>query len=236
MDLQLSGKVILVSGGATGIGAAIVRDCASEGAIALIVDQDVDAGTRLQADLHNAGLRCEFFPVELDRADACASAAEHIVNKFGRLDALVINTNSDRGRGSAGDEQFAQTIERILIACYAIAHYALPGLKKAQGSIVNVVARTTSPGQPGYTLGETTNEAVLALTREWAAELLGYGIRVNAVIAEAGLPQAKQRGSLPTTSPEKRKTGEENIAVTVALLLSEKSAHTTGQHLFVDAH
>ena len=249
MDLQLNGKVILVTGGAKGIGAAIVRECAKEGAIAAIVDKDVEAGKALQSELRNAGRACEFVAAELDAAKACASAVESVVNGLGRLDGLVNNAGVNDGVGLEGGnpEEFVKSLERNLVHYYAMAHYALAALKKSRGSIVNISSKTAVTGQGGTSGYVAAKGAILGLTREWAAELLGFGIRVNAVIpAEVMTPLYKQWLAKHANPQEKlerivakiplgqRMTTAEEIAATVVFLLSDRSGHTTGQHLFVD--
>jgi L-fucose dehydrogenase len=249
MDLQLNGKVILVTGGAKGIGAAIVRACGSEGAIPVIADRDGDAGKLLQTELHKAGMASEFVEAELTTPTACAASVEFAVSKLGRLDALVNNAGVNDGIGleHGNPEQFVQSLQRNLIHYYAVAHYALPALKKARGSIVNISSKTAVTGQGGTSGYVASKGAILGLTREWAAELLSYGIRVNAVIpaevmtplyqqwlAKHPHPQEKLERIVSKIPLGQRMTTAEEIAATVVFLLSEKSAHTTGQHLFVD--
>lgn len=249
MDLQLDSKVILVTGGAKGIGAAIVRECAREGAIPVIADRDETAAKVLQTELQHAGGGCEFVPVELTSLKACAATVEHTVNKFGNLHALVNNAGVNDGIGlEHGDpEEFVKSLERNLVHYYAMAHYALPALKKARGSIVNISSKTAVTGQGGTSGYVASKGAILGLTREWAAELLSYGIRVNAVIpaevmtplyqqwlAKHPRPQEKLERIVSKIPLGQRMTSAEEIAATVVFLLSEKSSHTTGQHLFVD--
>jgi L-fucose dehydrogenase len=128
-----------------------------------------------------------------------------------------------------------------------MAHYSLPHLKRARGSIVNVGSKTAVTGQ-GSTSGYASSKgAIMALTREWAAELLPYGIRVNTVIPAEVMtplyrswldtfpnPEEKLNVILSKIPLEKRMTTAEEIASMVVFLLSGKSSHTTGQHLFVD--
>ncbi len=249
MDLQLNGKVILVTGGAKGIGAAIVRECAKEGAIPAIVDKDVDAGQALQAELRRDGKACEFVAAELSAAKACASAVETVVTKLGRIDALVNNAGVNDGVGleRGNPEEFVKSLERNLVHYYAMAHYALAELKKSRGSIVNISSKTAVTGQGGTSGYVAAKGAILGLTREWAAELLSFGIRVNAVIpaevmtplyqqwlAKHKNPQEKLERIVSKIPLGKRMTTAEEIAATVVFLLSDKSGHTTGQHLFVD--
>jgi L-fucose dehydrogenase len=249
MDLQLNDKVILVTGGAKGIGAAIVRACAKEGAIPAIVDKDVDAGKAVQAELRQSGMRCEFVAAELNAAKACASAVETVVNTLGRVDALVNNAGVNDGVGleRGNPEEFVKSLERNLVHYYAMAHYALAALKKSRGSIVNISSKTAVTGQGGTSGYVAAKGAILGLTREWAAELLSFGIRVNAVIpaevmtplyqqwlAKHANPQEKLERIVSKIPLGQRMTTAEEIAATVVFLLSDKSGHTTGQHLFVD--
>ncbi len=249
MDLQLNGKVILVTGGAKGIGAAIVRECGREGATPIIADKDVEAARVLQDELKQAGVICEFVQAELTAPKACAAAVESIVNKFGHLDALVNNAGVNDGIGleDGNPEEFVKSLERNLVHYYAMAHYALPALKKARGSIVNISSKTAVTGQGGTSGYVASKGAILGLTREWAAELLKYGIRVNAVIpaevmtplyqqwlAKHPNPQEKLKRIAERIPLGQRMTTAEEIAATVVFLLSERSGHTTGQHLFVD--
>src|ERR1700683_2511007 len=91
MDLQLKDKVVIVTGGAKGIGAAIVHSLAAEGAIPVIVDRDAEAGKRLQADLQNSGANCAFINGDLENVDNCLQSIAQTVKTFGRLDALINN-------------------------------------------------------------------------------------------------------------------------------------------------
>ncbi len=249
MDLQLNNKVVLVTGGAKGIGAAIVRGLAQEGAKPVIADRDADAGKELQAELLNSGIAIGFFTADLSAPKACSDAVEQTLREFGRLDVLVNNAGVNDGVGleSGSPEKFAASLEHNLIHYYAMAHYALPALKKARGSIVNMASKTAVTGQGGTSGYVASKGAILGLTREWAVELLPFGIRVNAVVpAEVMTPLYRQWLSTFPNPEEKleqivakiplgkRLTTAEEIASMVLFLISERAAHITGQHLFVD--
>jgi len=83
MDLQLKGKVVIVTGGAKGIGAAIVRTCAAEGAVPVIVDRDATAGDKLQSEITTAGARCGLISIDLDAPDNCEKLVAQTVKEFG---------------------------------------------------------------------------------------------------------------------------------------------------------
>jgi L-fucose dehydrogenase len=249
MDLRLKGKVVLVTGGAKGIGAAIVRGCCAEGAVPVIVDRDEEAGEQLQAELRASRAESGLIIAELSAPEACASVVEGTIQKLGRLDALVNNAGVNDGVGleHGNPEKFVASLERNLVHYYAMAHYALGALKKARGSIVNISSKTAVTGQGGTSGYVAAKGAILGLTREWAAELLPYGIRVNAVVpAEvmtplyrqwlSTFPDAQQKlNEIVAKIPlEKRMTKAEEVAAMVLFLLSEHANHITGQHLFVD--
>jgi L-fucose dehydrogenase len=139
------------------------------------------------------------------------------------------------------------SIHKNLVHYYLMAHYALPELIKSRGSIVNVSSKTAETGQGGTSGYAASNGGRNALTREWAVELLPYGIRVNAlIVAESFTPLYEQWiQSFPDPGQKlkevqsriplgKRMTSTEEIASMVAFLLSEVSSHTTGQLIHVD--
>src|SRR5215467_15382060 len=245
MDLQLKDKVVLVTGGAKGIGEAIVRTLAAEGAIPVIVDRDSEAGSRLHGELPTTQL----IVTELSTPENCHAAVQKTIEKHGRLDALVnnagVNDKIDLEHGSP--ERYVESLGRNLLHYYNMAHYVLPHLKKSRGSIVNIASKTALTGQGGTSGYASAKGAILALTREWAVELLDYGIRVNAIVpAEVMTPLYRQwldtfpnpeqkletiLGKIPL---EKRMTTPDEIAAMVVFLLSAQAGHITGQHVFVD--
>jgi len=128
-----------------------------------------------------------------------------------------------------------------------MAHYALPHLKRSRGSIVNIGSKTALTGQGGTSGYASAKGAILALTREWAAELLEDGIRVNAIVPAEVMtplyrkwldtfpnPEEKLKTILSKIPLEKRMTTPDEIAAMVTFLISDQASHITGQHLFVD--
>jgi len=247
VDLHLKDKVVVVTGGAKGIGAAIVRACADEGAIPMIIDRDAEAGAKLQAELR--GLKSGLVVVDLSAAEACRQAVEETNSKFGRIDALVNNAgcNDKVGLEQGSPADYLASLNRNLLHYYHMAHFALPLLKQSKGPIVNISSKTALTGQGGTSGYASSKGAILALTREWAVELLPYGIRVNAIVPAEVMtplyrqwldtfpdPEEKRKTILSKIPLEKRMTSAEEIAATVMFLISSRSSHTTGQYLFVD--
>src|SRR5712664_4308742 len=249
MDLQLREKVVLVTGGAKGIGAAIARGCAREGAIPVLVDKAGEAGKHLQMELQKSGASCGLICTDLLLAANCASAVTQTLRDFGRLDVLVNNAgiNDNAGLEHGNPEKFLHSLELNLLHYYNMAHYALPALKKSLGCIINIASKVAITGQGGTSGYAAAKGAILSLTREWAAELLPYGIRVNALLpAEVMTPLYKQwLGRFPNPEEElkhitakiplgKRMTEPDEIAAMVLFLMSAQASHVTGQHVLVD--
>src|SRR2546430_10466345 len=128
MNLQLQDKVVLITGGAKGIGAAIARALAEEGGVPVIVDLDTSAGETLRDELCRAGGRCTVVTADLTSAENCARAVAQAVREFGQLDALINNAGvNDRvGLEDGSPEKYVGSLQRNLLHYYNMEHYALP--------------------------------------------------------------------------------------------------------------
>ncbi len=245
MDLHLQDKVIIVTGGASGIGAAISLSLAQEGAIPVILGKSPLPGDFVR-QLGSAPYL--FIQLELSNEPACQAAVAQVAATYGRIDGLVNNAGINDNIGlDAGRDAFMGSLERNLIHYYVMAHYCVPHLKASRGSIVNVSSKTALTGQ-GDTSGYCASKgAQLSLTREWAVALRDDGVRVNAVVpAEVMTPlyarwihsfddaDAKLAAITAKIPLGQRMTTAEEIARTCVFLLSDAASHTTGQWLFVD--
>jgi len=249
VDLGLQDHVIVVTGGGAGIGEAITRACIDEGAKVVIVSRASENVKNFLREMQPQS-QCDFFEAELAAPQACRSAIDYVQQKYGRLDGLVNNAGANDGVGLAnGDpDRFLESLRHNLVHYYAMAHYALPMLKQAHGAIVNISSKVALTGQGGTSAYAAAKGAQLALTREWAAELLPFGIRVNSVLPAEVLtplykrwldtredPQAALQAITNHIPLGRRMTeGAEIAAMTVFLLSSRQSGHTTAQHLVVD--
>lgn len=250
MDLGLKDSVIVVTGGASGIGAAITRACLAEGAKVVVLSRISPGVNEFMQEMHAAELPCELIVAELDDVDACRRSIAHIGEAYGRLDALVNNAGMNDGVGleHGNPQRFESSLRLNLLHAYALAHYALPLLKTARGTIINISSKVALTGQGNTSGYAAAKGALLALTREWAAELLPYGIRVNAVMPAEVMTPAYQTwlntlvnsdvtlSHITAQIPlEHRMTTPAEIASTVVFLLSPtQSGHTTAQQLVVD--
>ena len=247
MDLHLKDKVIIVTGGASGIGAAISLTLAQEGAIPVVFGKSA-MPAEFEQSLRALQPQFLFVQIELSDDAACGAAVARVHAQFGRINGLVNNAGINDGIGlEAGRDAFVESLSRNLIHYYSMAHYCLPHLKASRGTIVNMSSKTAITGQ-GHTSGYTAAKgAQLSLTREWAASLLEFGVRVNAVIPAEVMtplyarwinsfadPQAKLDDITRKIPLGRRMTTAEEMANTTVFLLSERSSHTTGQWIFVD--
>lgn len=247
MDLHLKDKVVIVTGGASGIGAAISLTLAEEGAIPVILGKS-PMSPEFAQQLQAKAAQHLFVQVELSDDAACRAAVEQTVALFGRIDGLVNNAGVNDSIGlEAGRDAFIGSLERNLIHYYVMAHYCVPHLKAVKGAIVNVSSKTALTGQ-GNTSGYCASKgAQLSLTREWAAALLNDGVRVNALIPAEVMTPLYERWIQTFDKPEEklaaitakiplgqRMTTSEEMARMCVFLLSDASSHTTGQWVFVD--
>lgn len=245
MNLNLTDKVIIVTGGAKGIGEAIFRLLSEEGATPIILDKDEESAKKILRDFSTG----HFIKTDLTSSMACKNAVDEITSKYHKINGLVNNAGNNDGIGleKGTPEKFIESLNNNAGHFYFMAHYTLPYLKLNKGSIVNIGSKTSVTGQ-GNTSGYVAAKgAILSLTREWALELLPYSIRVNAVIpAEVHTPlydswinsfekpEEKLKSVTSKIPLENRLTTPMEIANTVAFLLSDRSSHTTGQWIHVD--
>lgn len=249
MDLQLKDKVVIVTGGAKGIGEGIVTVLAKEGAIPVIIGRNESDNLKAVAKVKAGGANAFQVVAELSDPEAPAKAIAAVIAEYGRVDGLVNNAGVNDGVGleNGSYEGFVASLHKNVVHYYLMAQKALPYLIKSKGAIVNIGSKVADTGQGGTSAYAASNGARNALTREWALELLPHQIRVNAVIvAECFTPlyqnwissvpdsEEKLAGIIAKIPFGKRMTTAEEIANAVVFLLSEVSSHTTGQLIYVD--
>ncbi len=249
MNLGLKEKVIIVSGGAKGIGEGISNSLAIEGAYVAIVGRNQEDNQKAIDKIQAAGGQAWSIVAELSEPNECEKAVNEVVKTFGRIDGLVNNAGVNDGIGleNGSYEGFVKSLHSNLIHYYLLAHHALPYLKQSKGPIVNIGSKVADTGQGGTSAYAASNGGRNALTREWAVELLKFGIRVNAVIVAECYTPLYDKWIKTLSNPEetlakitdkiplgKRMTTAEEIADMVVFLMSKRSSHTTGQIIYVD--
>lgn len=249
MDLLLKNKVMIVTGGAKGIGEAISKLLGAEGAIPVIVGRNEGDNLKVVDSIKAAGGQAFQVPAELSKPEACNKVIDTVLAEFNRIDGIVNNAGINDGVGieDGGYERFIASLHHNVVHYYLMVHHALPALKQSKGVILNIASKTAETGQ-GHTSGyAAANGGRLGLTREWAVELLKYGIRVNAIVVSECWTPAYEKWIQTIPNPQEklkeitdkiplgnRMTTAEELANATVFLLSERSSHTTGQIIHVD--
>lgn len=247
MKLGLDGKTVIVTGGGAGIGGAISMVLAEEGAIPAIIGRS-PLKPEFEAAIRALQPATIFIQADVTDDAACAAAVAQVAAQGRGIHGLVNNAGTNDGIDlEAGTTAFLASVAGNLGHYYGMAHHCLPHLRASRGAIVNISSKTAVTGQGGTSGYVAAKAAQLGLTREWAAALLGDGIRVNAVIpAEVMTPLYESwiatfedpQGKLDQITGRiplgKRMTTDREIADTAVFLLSDRARHTTGQWVFVD--
>jgi NAD(P)-dependent dehydrogenase (short-subunit alcohol dehydrogenase family) len=239
MAEEFSGLVALVTGGASGIGAAAAKRLSDAGAQVAVLDLNPDDA----AD----GL----FAVRADVADDASvrAAVDAVVAKFGRLDIVVNNA----GIGAQGtvegndDAEWLRVLNINLLGMVRVSRAALPHLRRSPAAaIVNTGSIAATAGLPERALYSASKGAVHALTRAMAADHLREGIRVNCVspgtadtpwigrLLEKAADPAAERAALNARQPHGRMVSPTEVADAIAYLASPASGSNTGVALAVD--
>ena len=239
MAADFDGLVAVVTGGASGIGAAVVRELLALGARVAALDLDAagapEGALQVRADVSDD--------------DSVRAAIEHVVTTYGRLDVIVNNA----GIGAQGtvadndDAEWRRVLDVNVVGMVRTSRAALPALLRSPAAaIVNVGSIAATAGLPQRALYSASKGAVLALTRAMAADHLSDGIRVNCVnpgtadtpwigrLLERAEDPAAERAALEARQPHGRLVAPEEIAAAVAYLASPTSGSTTGTTLAVD--
>ncbi len=249
MDLQLTDKVIVVTGGDKGIGRAIAQTLAQEGALPFIISRKEKDCQSCIAAIESEGGRADYAIAELTDLTQCKDAIEKLMQRHGRIDGVVNNAGVNDGVSLKQGcyTEFLSSIEKNVGHYFNMVQLCLEGLKTSKGAIVNISSKVAETGQGGTSGYAAANGARNALTREWAVDLLQDDIRVNAVVIAESYTPLYQRWIESFENPELKKneieskiplgqrmTTPEEIASTVCFLLSSRSSHTTGQIIHVD--
>ena len=151
MDLGLKDKLIVVTGGGAGIGAGISRACLAEGARVVVLGRPSDNVREFMAEMKAAGAQCDLVEAHLEDTNRCKEAIAEIEKTYGEIYGLVNNAGVNDGVGLASGtvERFLESLQKNLVHYYALAHYALPALKRSRGSIVNIHSVEGLRGYPG---------------------------------------------------------------------------------------
>ena len=250
MDLNLKNKVVLINGAAGvrgSIGETMVRSLAEEGAIPAIIDIS-NRGFEYVEELASMGIDAMFVKADLTDPDQVKGAVAKVVEKYNRIEVVINNIGANDGAGlDSSYEDFMNSLKLNVVSHFLTVKYALPKLKESKGNILNIGSKVALTGQGSTSGYAAAKGGVLALTREWAVDLISDEIRVNAlIISECWTPsydqwvktldngEEKLKSIISKIPLQNRMTTPLEVANTAMFVISDKSSHTTGQHIFID--
>lgn len=239
MTGEFDGLVAIVTGGASGIGAAIARRLADDGASVAVFDLDIAAAA---PDHFTAR-------VDVSDDDTVRAGVAAVVERFGRID-IVVNNAGIGAQGTVADntdDEWHRVFDVNVLGLVRVTRASLPWLRESPaGAIVNMASIAATAGLPSRALYGASKGAVLSLTLQMAADHLREGIRVNAVcpgtadtpwigrlLASAQDPEL-ERAALEARQPHGRLVSADEVASAVAYLASPSAGSTTGVALAVD--
>ncbi len=244
MSKRLDGKVAIISGAAQGIGEAIARLFAHEGAKVLVADVQEVRGAALAAELGAAAL---FVRTDVTRTEDWAALVQAGVDSFGGIDILVNNAGTGASPRPMVEEDEAthrRLLDLNLTGCWAGMRAVIPAMiARGSGSIVNISSIDGLVGVAGMATYAATKFAVTGMTRSLALEVGQLGIRVNSVhpgviatplVASAGAAVHARLKSALEKQPIPRMGRPEEIAYAALFFASDESTYCTGSSLVVD--
>jgi NAD(P)-dependent dehydrogenase (short-subunit alcohol dehydrogenase family) len=185
---------------------------------------------------------------EMTSEQEVRDAVARTLDRYRRVDCVVNNAGVNDGVGlRAPVSEFRSSLEKNLVHCFVLVQAALDSLIEQKGTVVNISSKCASTGQGGTSGYAASKGGLNALTREWALDLAKEGVRVNCVVpaevmtplyvkwlASRSDPEAARRAIENTIPLGKRMTLAREIADATVFLASPRSAHTTGQIIYVD--
>jgi 3-oxoacyl-[acyl-carrier protein] reductase len=244
---ELSGKVVLITGASTGIGAAVARAFAANGAkVGLHYNSSADAAEKLAGEIRAAGGTVETFKADASKRGEMNALVDAVAQKFGQIDGLINNAGGMVGRQPYEQwtpEHYDAVMELNVRSVLEASHRAIPHLLKTRGFIINttsVAARNGAGGGAG--LYGSAKSFVSNLTRGMAKEFVGRGVRVNAVAPgvidtpfhERYSTKAQLDAMLSTIPAGRLATAEECVGAYLFLACESMSGYVIGQVIEVN--
>jgi NAD(P)-dependent dehydrogenase (short-subunit alcohol dehydrogenase family) len=239
----MDGKVVIVTGGSSGIGRATAIAFAREGAKVVIAARRVNEGEETVKQIMDAGGEASFVQTDVTQANEVQALVDRTLEQYGRLDAAFNNAGSGKGVRLVDltEEEWEQEIAVNLKSVWLCLKYQIPAmLRSGKGAIVNMGSQGAILGVPNYTAYGAAKGGAVALTRAAAAEYAAEGIRINAIspgAVETELWANAPAGMIEQVAagiPMQRVGQPQDIAETVVWLCSDAAGFITGQNIAID--
>lgn len=240
--MRLEGKIAIVTGGASGIGAGIVKAFAREGARVVICDLQAEKAQQLETELSAAGLVSMVQIIDVSNQEQVETMVSNVVAAWGTIDILVNNAGITRDAllHKMSDDDWDQVIKVNLYGSYYCAHAVVPIMRaKTCGKIVNIssISRFGNVGQANYAASKA---GIVGLTRALAKEVGTKGINVNAIAPGSimtdmflAMPE-NIRELAKLITPLRRAGTVEEVAAVCVFLASDDASYITGQVIHCD--
>ncbi|MBI5615309.1 MAG: 3-oxoacyl-ACP reductase FabG [Gammaproteobacteria bacterium] len=244
---DVSGKVVVVTGGGQGIGRVYAQAFAAAGALPVIADRHAEAGAAVAAALREAGHEATAFTTDIADPASVDALVAAVLARHGRIDVLVNNasifsTLTLRGFTEIPLEEWDHVLRVNVTGSFLMTRAVAPGMKsRGWGRVINMASAAVNMGRPNYLHYTTSKAAVIGMTRSLARELGAHGITVNAVLPGATTTEVpretvtpQQKAAMIAMRSVPREEVPEDLVGTVLFLASEASAFVTGQSITVD--
>jgi 2-hydroxycyclohexanecarboxyl-CoA dehydrogenase len=240
--MEMQGRAVIVTGGASGIGRATALLLAREGAHVFIGDVDAAGGEATAGTVRAAGHAAEFLPLDLQRPESIAAFSDAVHERVRRVDGLVNGAGWDRIQPFMENppEMWDDLIAINLLGAVRLTRAVLPPMIEAQaGKIVNISSDAGRVGSMGETVYAAAKGGLIAFTKSLAREMARHKLNVNCVCpgpTDTPLFQnqpERMREALTRAIPFRRIAQPEDIAETVMFFLGGRSDYITGQVLSV---
>jgi NAD(P)-dependent dehydrogenase (short-subunit alcohol dehydrogenase family) len=248
MSERLSGKVAIITGGASGIGRATAILFAEEGARVVIADVNETAGARVAAEIEGRGGKALFVPTDVAQEADARRACERTLSVYGQLDILVNSAAIFSFRGlTTSVAEWQRSLSVNVIGTALMSRHAADAMKNRGGAIVNLGSISSFVAQPSFIPYSATKAAIVQMTRNMAMDLAPFNIRVNCVcpgtiltpasddyVKQAGMNLEQYIAAESEKTLLKRVGQPREVACAILFLASDEASFITGTYLLVD--